>query len=183
MLCDNLILSYRNAPPKHARAHVHAQVVEGLVACDASGPDVFEWVRQVRHYWDAEYEVVYVAFAQVRDALCQCRVLLQDEALFCPKCATRTAKRVRTHTRTHAHTHAHTHAPPQPPPWHMHNPRTRAPQTRLPYGWEYVGRPLDPGPIVLPAIAPNLMSSVNALQTSPIVTLSLAGAQVCEGVD
>lgn len=42
-----------------------AQIVDGLVSCEAPSLDSFEWLRQVRHYWDNDTEVLYVAFAQV----------------------------------------------------------------------------------------------------------------------
>lgn len=48
----------------------HRQVVEGLLAEDVNGPDSFEWLRQVRHYWDGGNDILYVAFAQVRPSLC-----------------------------------------------------------------------------------------------------------------
>jgi hypothetical protein len=51
-------------------------------------------------------------------------------------------------------------------------------QTRLPYGFEYNGAPIEGVPFVLPACNPGLMAAVNALQTSPVVTLSLASTQV-----
>ncbi len=57
-------------------------------------------------------------------------------------------------------------------------PPCSAPQTRLPYGFEYDGSPLDVIPTLLPSCCPGLMAAVNALQTSPVVTLALAGVQV-----
>jgi hypothetical protein len=47
-------------------------------------------------------------------------------------------------------------------------------QTRLPYGWEYFGRPLDASALALPAAQPSMLAAVNALQTSPVVSLSQA---------
>jgi hypothetical protein len=54
-------------------------------------------------------------------------------------------------------------------------------QTRLPYGFEYNGAPVEGVPFVLPACNPGLTAAVNALQTSPVVTLTLAGTQVLGG--
>lgn len=52
-----------------------------------------------------------------------------------------------------------------------------ATQTRLPHGFEYVGRPLDLPTFVLSTSVPGLLSAVNALQTSPIVSMTLAAGQ------
>ncbi|KAF5834335.1 hypothetical protein DUNSADRAFT_9036, partial [Dunaliella salina] len=92
---------------------VHRQVVDGLVSCEAPSLESFEWLRQVRHYWDNETDVLYVAFAQ----------------------------------------------------------------TRLPYGFEYNGREVDAAFTTAPLSVPGLLAAVNALQTSPIVTLALGGGQ------
>ena len=73
--------------------------------------DSFDWIRHVRHYWDSEQDVLYVAFAQ----------------------------------------------------------------TRLPYGFEYSGQELDIANLTIPISVPSLLAAVNALQTSPVVTLTLGG--------
>ena len=44
---------------------VHVQIVDGLVSCEAPSLESFEWLCHVRHYWDIETDVLYVAFAQV----------------------------------------------------------------------------------------------------------------------
>ncbi|KAJ9508105.1 hypothetical protein QJQ45_021415, partial [Haematococcus lacustris] len=91
----------------------HRQVVESLVSSADPGPDNFEWMRHVRHYWDADADILFVAFAQ----------------------------------------------------------------TRLPYGWEYRGDMAEPVSLLLPGCQPHLLAAINALQTSPVVSLSLAGSQ------
>lgn len=40
-------------------------MVEELIAADTVNTDSFEWIRQVRHYWDSDHDVLYVVFAQV----------------------------------------------------------------------------------------------------------------------
>eukprot|EP00983_Pelagomonas_calceolata_P121741 1160828-Pelagomonas_calceolata.AAC.3 len=54
---------------------VHRQVVDGLVSCEAPSLESFEWLRQVRHYWDSETDVLYVAFAQVCSVCRVCRLV------------------------------------------------------------------------------------------------------------
>lgn len=50
-------------------------------------------------------------------------------------------------------------------------------QSRLPYGFEYDGRPLDPVSLPLLLSVPGLLAAVNALQTSPVVSLGLPAGQ------
>ena len=46
----------------------YLQVVGDLISLGAAHVDAFEWVRHVRHYWDPEGDMLYVAFAQVSGA-------------------------------------------------------------------------------------------------------------------
>ena len=91
----------------------HRRMVEDLQASDAVSIDGFEWLRQIRHYWDP-------------DANDGCGGLL---IMFS--------------------------------------------QTRLQYGFEYDGKQPHAVPQMLLATENGLLSAINALQTSPLVTLGL----------
>lgn len=99
----------------------HRRVVEDLQASDAIGSDGFEWLRQVRHYWDPDANEgtggLLVMFSQ----------------------------------------------------------------TRLQYGFEYDGKRVEAVPLMLLATENGLLSAINALQTSPLVSLGLSKPAMGQG--
>jgi hypothetical protein len=99
----------------------HRRMVEDLQASDAIGAEGFEWLRQVRYYWDPEANEggggLIVMFSQ----------------------------------------------------------------TRIQYGFEYNGRAVEAVPLMLLATENGLLSAINALQTSPLVSLGLSKPNTGQG--